>query len=62
MSIIRLVVTVRRWPDRVTITNAQGIPQFEIAGIIGSSHSEQLSLRTPEGSELAIIRRHVPTN
>ncbi len=60
MSGTRFIVSVARgqWPDRVTITDAQGTSQF---GIAGSSSSEKLSLRTPGGRELAVVQRHGPT-
>src|SRR5258708_37224638 len=57
---MRFVVSVARgqWPDRVTITDAQGTSQFDIGG---SSSSEKLSLRAPGGRELAVVQRHGPT-
>jgi hypothetical protein len=53
----RFIVSVARgqWPDRVTITDAQGTAQFDIAG---SSFEETLSLRAPGGRELAVVQRH----
>jgi hypothetical protein len=56
----RFIVSVARgrWPDGVTITDAQGISQYDIAG---SSSLEKLSLRAPWGRELAVVRRHVST-
>jgi hypothetical protein len=48
----------RQLPEGVTITDAQGTSQFDVAG---SSTWETLSLRVPGGRELAVVRRHVPT-
>lgn len=48
----------RQLPEGVTITDAQGTSQFDIAG---SSTWETLSLRVPGGRELAVVQRHVPT-
>ena len=60
MPCTRFIVSVARgrWPDRVTVTDAQGTSQFDIAG---SSSSEKLSLQAPGGRDLAVVQRHGPT-
>ena len=60
MPVTRFIVSVARgqWPDRVTVTDAQGTFQFDVAG---SSFEETLSLRAPGGRELAVVQRHGPT-
>ena len=57
----RFIVSEPRgqWPEGVTVTDAEGTSQFDIAG---SSSLETLSLRAPGGRELAIVQRHVRTS